>query len=81
MLWYTARSPRCTSTFPVAKKNNEEASAMASHYVWDWGLESTSEYEPGKSFQICTKSLILPSDLVPFQMDDEEYGEFTEAVF
>lgn len=25
MLWYTARSPCCTSTFPVAKRNNEEA--------------------------------------------------------
>lgn len=25
MLWYTARSPCCTSTFPVAKRNNEAA--------------------------------------------------------
>lgn len=40
MLWYTARSPRCNSTFPVAKKNNEDGSGMASHYVWGWGLES-----------------------------------------
>ena len=68
MLWYTARSPCCNSTFPVAKKNNKEGSAVASHYVWDGGLEGTSEYSPGSSrnrkgsFQTYTKSLIPPSE-------------------
>lgn len=46
MLWYTARSPCCNSTFPVGRRNNEEGSATASHCARDGALEGAKNIHP-----------------------------------